>query len=74
VANILSSPVKPQAGQRTDEKNLPQLGQVLAPLATSVSQLSQKKRGVFLNAVPVFYADFAADLVFFLVSAPVSLP
>ena len=41
-----SSPAKSQAGQRTEAKVLPHAGQLLAFLATSVPQLSQKKCGL----------------------------
>jgi len=39
------SPEKPQAGHLTEAKNLPQLGQALAFLATSAPQDSQKNLG-----------------------------
>jgi hypothetical protein len=53
----LSSPEKPQAGQRTDAKKRPQNGQVFSLSPTSRPQLSQKKRG-FSFPFNFIYADF----------------
>jgi hypothetical protein len=53
-----SSPIKPQAGQRTDAKTFPHLGQFFALSGTSAPQLSQKKRGslvlLLLRGVDIF--------------------
>jgi hypothetical protein len=59
-----SSAENPHLGLRTDAKNLPQCGQVLTFLPTSVPQLSQKKRGFFaiLFRSVSDHAVFAADL------------
>jgi hypothetical protein len=52
LAKSFSCPEKPQAGQRTDAKNLPQRGQAGSSRSTSVPQLSQKNRGDFMGSGP----------------------
>jgi hypothetical protein len=51
-AKSFSWPEKPQTGQRTDAKNLPQWGQAGSSRSTSVPQLSQKNRGDFMGSGP----------------------
>jgi len=44
--NWASSPIKLQAGQRIEAKDLPHLGQFFEFPGTSAPQFSQKKRGL----------------------------
>jgi hypothetical protein len=53
-----SAPVKPQAGQRTEAKNLPQWGHLSALRGTSSPQFSQKNRGaIFYKYTPAGIAN-----------------
>jgi hypothetical protein len=49
-----SSPVKSQAGQRTDAKYLPHFGHLLASIGTSALQSSQKNLGLLGLFFPAF--------------------
>lgn len=63
-SNSVSSPVKPQEGQRTERKVLPQRGQSFARRGTSAPQFSQKKEGLLmvsrLHGPPILHVSRSA--------------